>query len=317
MHFILFNKIFEYTLDILIVVNSIIFMKLDKKREFSKYKTLNKKVKNKDYQIILYKIYIIFFYLVVFFFILSKYISTIISLIIIFFSFICFIFSLKIIIKNENIFTLDNSMLFIMSTLLYLVFASSTATQIYIDSFSELNHFAKEFLLIIYINIRIFFFAYLFLTNLCTSLKYLIIFIKIKKISNYIKKNINFNFYKIYMYNFNLYRKFENKLARIIDFIISAIIDLPLLILSLIFILIKLILKKFIIIMNNSSTIIKNLSTKSITYIKIALIFSLIITYIIISFNNFFISENLKDIYNLIATVILIPIFVDNIKSHK
>lgn len=319
MNFIISNKIFEYILCILLTINGLILMILDNERERKNKKrnnNINKK-KTIDNRIFAYKISIIILYFLIFFFSIANNLKTIVPWIIILTSFICFFLSLYKIIKNDNIFSLDNSFLFAMSTILYLIFASSMSTQIYIDTLAQLSHFMKELLLIIYINIRIFFFAYLFLTNLCVLIKYTIILIKRTKLIHLIKKIFNFNFYKIFVYDFNIYRKFQNKLSLTIDFIISFLFDFVLLLISLVFIAIKWGIKKFTKIINNSSKILKSLSRKSISYIKISLIISLIITYFIITFNNFFISEKLKDVYNLITTVILIPIIFDSINSHK
>ena len=61
---------------------------------------------------------------------------------------------------------------------------------------------------------------------------------------------------------------------------------------------------------NNSSKVIRKT-------IKISTIISLIIIYIIITYNNNIFSTNTKDIFTLLSTVILIPLIYDSIKSNK
>ena len=61
---------------------------------------------------------------------------------------------------------------------------------------------------------------------------------------------------------------------------------------------------------NNSSKVIRKT-------IKISTIISLIIVYIIITYNNNIFSTNTKDIFTLLSTVILIPLIYDSIKSNK
>ena len=59
-----------------------------------------------------------------------------------------------------------------------------------------------------------------------------------------------------------------------------------------------------------------NNSTPTST-IKMSTIISLIIIYIIITYNNNIFSTNTKDILTLLSTVILIPLIYDSIKSNK
>ena len=61
---------------------------------------------------------------------------------------------------------------------------------------------------------------------------------------------------------------------------------------------------------NNSSNVIRKT-------IKISTIISLLIIYLIITYNNNIFSANTKDIFTLLSTVILIPLIYDSIKSNK
>ena len=61
---------------------------------------------------------------------------------------------------------------------------------------------------------------------------------------------------------------------------------------------------------NNRTLIIK-------TVLKISLIISLILVYICIIYENNIFSNQIKEIYNLISTVILIPIIYDSIKRKN
>ena len=51
--------------------------------------------------------------------------------------------------------------------------------------------------------------------------------------------------------------------------------------------------------------------------LKISIIFSLLIVYVVATYNPKIICNDTKDIYNLLVTVILIPIVYDSIKSKS
>ena len=51
--------------------------------------------------------------------------------------------------------------------------------------------------------------------------------------------------------------------------------------------------------------------------LKISIIFSLLIVYVITTYNPKIICNDTKDVYNLLVTVILIPIIYDSIKSKE
>lgn len=315
MNFILYTKSFEYILYFLIIINAPILIALDNKQE--KEKNSLKNNSNLD-QIFKYKINIILIYTVIIIALTYiKYKSQLFSFLIIATTIIAFIISVLKILKDQNPYSLENNITFVTSTLFYLIFFSNNATKIYIDNLININHFSKELLLYIYINIRLFLFAFYFFINLYILFKNVINIIKKNIFYTKIKNKIDFSFYKINLYDFYFYKLFQNKITLIIDFVISLLFDGIFLIISLILILIKIIIKKIINILENSNEILDSWSDKSKKYIKVSLIISLVTTYIIITFNSFFTSSNLKDIYNLISTVIVIPIIFESINSHK
>ena len=70
-----------------------------------------------------------------------------------------------------------------------------------------------------------------------------------------------------------------------------------------------------IIVVNDGS---KDNSQKIISKaLKISIIFSLLIVYVVTVYNPKIICNNSKDVYNLLVTVILIPIIYDSIKSKS
>ena len=128
-------------------------------------------------------------------------------------------------------------------------------------------------------------------------------------------------YFELKLYDFYFSKTKNNKMFFLIDIIIY-ILSCPFILISYFFFALIVLSSKFLIrktlnlyertidYFNNSSKIIRKT-------IKISTIISLIIIYIIITYNNNIFSNNTKDIFNLLSTVILIPLIYDSIKSNK
>lgn len=325
MRFILFNKIFENIIIKLSTINSIILIIADISAEIRRIKKNKNEVKTEDKnnlknKILKQKIVIIFLWLaisvitIIYFFIKNFGLRITVGIFEIITIITAIFFSIKNIIKNNNRFTLENNIVYTTASLSYIAISSSM-TYSYIKIFQNIKHIYKELLLIFYLNLRVVLFTLFFIINLIIILKNIVIVLNKYNILEKLKKIIKFDTYTIYFYNYLL----TNDRSKIViaDSIIAFLIAPFGLILSLLVIIPKYLLNKTIILLHN---LIKNFGKVKKTFfniIKASVIISLILTYIIITFNNFFISEKLKDVYNLIATVILIPIVFDSLNSHK
>ena len=156
-----------------------------------------------------------------------------------------------------------------------------------------------------------------------------------KKIINklFSRVHINFKFFKkiynlftndeLYIYDFALFNKYK-KIKFLIPFLF--VIDLTILIIyDILFILIFFIrypigivivifryINKFF---NNITTL--NISIFTFKWFRIMIIFSISFTYIILKILKINISQNIMDIFELISTVILIPLIFEQLFSNK
>ena len=156
-----------------------------------------------------------------------------------------------------------------------------------------------------------------------------------KKIINklFSRVHINFKFFKkiynlftndeLYIYDFVLFNKYK-KIKFLIPFLF--VIDLTILIIyDILFILIFFIrypigivivifryINKFF---NNITTL--NISIFTFKWFRIMIIFSISFTYIILKILKINISQNIMDIFELISTVILIPLIFEQLFSNK
>lgn len=197
-----------------------------------------------------------------------------------------------------------------------LLFSSEICRGIYLTVFASIPHIAKEVLLVTYLIIKIILFIFFLLMNITIIISNVQLLFE-KKISTIILKikNLKHNYNPKY-YTFSLSRKKNTILRLNIDKIIY-FITCPIFIIynltikllkSLKKIIISYIIKIYSLLTKYNSN--KNLIIKAI--IKIALIISLIIVYIIIIYEPYF-SDKVKEIYNLLVTVILIPIIYDSL----
>ena len=223
--------------------------------------------------------------------------------------------------SNKNDFTLDTKYINVTSTIIFIIFFSGYVTPVYLDTFANIPHMYKEILLILYLIIKIILFAFLtstnifvLISNINTTLKQKIS----KSISDYfIYKEKDFTFIN---YDFYLYRKYNNKLTKIIDIIIFSILSIPTILLNLIIIIclnaIKIIKNKLFNLFKQLENKDKwNLIIKKSTNISIIIAFIIVYIIMVLFKEQFF--PQIIDIFTFLSTVILLPLIYDSIKSNK
>ena len=223
--------------------------------------------------------------------------------------------------SNKNDFTLDTKYINVTSTIIFIIFFSGYVTPVYLDIFANIPHMHKEILLILYLIIKIILFVFLtstnifvLISNINTTLKQKIS----KSISDYfIYKEKDFTFIN---YDFYLYRKYNNKLTKIIDIIIFSILSIPTITLNLIIIIclnaIKIIKNKLFNLFKQLENKDKwNLIIKKSTNISIIIAFIIVYIIMVLFKEQFF--PQIIDIFTFLSTVILLPLIYDSIKSNK
>ncbi len=322
MYFLLKNNIFDMLISIFLIINTIttiIVSFFEFEKDIKITKNDNKLTKLEWFKLIVNIIYIIIF-AVIFIIVSNRY--KIISYITLLY-YLSFIWiSLKLAKKNLIDLTTENKMSYIQTTILFTIFFSNKTTNIYINSFSMIPHTAKEYLLIFFLIFKLIFFIYCVIINFSIFISNLsIIFKKQLKSIKKILIEIENKYFELKLYNFYFSRNNNNKIFFIIDIIIY-ILSCPFImilyfIFALVILSIKFLIRKILALytktinyFNNSSKVIKKT-------IKVSTIISLIIIYIIITYNNNIFSANTKDIFTLLSTVILIPLIYDSIKSNK
>lgn len=225
----------------------------------------------------------------------------------------------KIYKKNLIDLSTENKNSYIQATYIFLLFFSSSSTQVYLNIPFTISHTIKEYLLLAFLSLKIIFFVFCLIINISIFASNIYIIFKkpLIKIKDLFNKIINKEF-DLSFYNFYLSKKLSKKLF-ILDALIYIILCPFTIIIYTIFAIIMLIMKlifrcclklgsKLINYFNNSSKIISKV-------IKISTIISLLIVYIIATYNSNIISYTTKETYTLFITVILIPLIYDSIKS--
>ena len=322
MHFILNNNIFDTIILFFLIINTIsttitsYFEFKKKRKDIKNYKNLTKL---EWFKLCIITINIIAFIALTIIF-ANKYKIMSYIILINYFSFVYV--ALKLSKKNITDLNSDNKMSYIQTTILFIIFFSNQTTSIYMKNLYIFSHTFKEYLLIIFLTIKLIFFIYCITINFSIFISNLsIIFNKqLKHIQTLLNKFLD-KYFEIKFYNF-YFSKNNMKLAYLVLDIIIYTLSCPFLIiiyfiftLCVLFIkfIIRNILKLYTIIVdyfNNSSKIIGKT-------IKISTIISLIFIYIIITYNDNIFSSNTKDVFNLLITVLLIPLIYDSIKKSK
>ena len=230
MYFILSNHFFDITISVLFIINVTITMIIslfELKNDIIAYKN-NKNLTGLDhFKLITNIIFIILFVILII--LTNKYKIT--SYIILLYCFSLFLIPLKLSKKDLINLTTENKIDHVQATILFIFFFSSKITSIYIKVFSILPHMAKEYLLIVYLVIKLIFFIYctiinfsLLIFNLC------IIFNKqLKYIKKLLIKFSNVHF-EIKLYDFYLSKGNSSKKLLFVSDIIIYILTCPLLI---------------------------------------------------------------------------------------
>ena len=322
MHFILNSNIFDTLISIFLIINTIttiIVSFSEFKKDIKSTKNDNKLTKLEWFKLIVNIIYIIIF-AVIFIIVANRYKITSYITLLYYLSFIWI--SLKLAKKNLIDLTTENKMSYIQTTILFTIFFSNKATDIYINSFSMIPHTAKEYLLIFFLIFKLIFFIYCIIINFSIFISNLsIIFKKQLKSIKKILIEIENKYFELKLYNFYFSRNNDNKIFFIIDIIIY-ILSCPFImilyfIFALVILFINLLIRRILALYTKTINYFNNSSKVIRKTIKISTIISLIIIYIIITYNNNIFSTNTKDIFTLLSTVILIPLIYDSIKSNK
>ena len=317
LNFFLYNHIFELIVGIPFIANFLFIEYLDNMQTKTKVQAKEKFDKIRHYKVtilflasILATIYIV-----------SNFKNIILTILIFILPLFTLIKSVSNIYSNKNDFTLDTKYINVTSTIIFIIFFSGYVTPVYLDTFANIPHMYKKILLILYLIIKIILFAFLtstnifvLISNINTTLKQKIS----KSISDYfIYKEKDFTFIN---YDFYLYRKYNNKLTKIIDIIIFSTLSIPTILLNLIIIIclnaIKIIKNKLFNLFKQLENKDKwNLIIKKSTNISIIIAFIIVYIIMVLFKEQFF--PQIIDIFTFLSTVILLPLIYDSIKSNK
>ena len=317
LNFFLYNHIFELIVGIPFIANFLFIEYLDHIQTKTKIQA-----KGKFDKIHQYKVTILFLAsILATIYIVSNFKNITLTILIFILPLFTLIKSVSNIYSNKNDFTLDTKYINVTSTIIFIIFFSGYVTPVYLDTFANIPHMYKEILLILYLIIKIILFAFLtstnifvLISNINTTLKQKIS----KSISDYfIYKEKNFTFIN---YDFYLYRKYNNKLTKIIDIIIFSILSIPTILLNLIIIIclnaIKIIKNKLFNLFKQLENKDKwNLIIKKSTNISIIIAFIIVYIIMVLFKEQFF--PQIIDIFTFLSTVILLPLIYDSIKSNK
>ena len=233
LNFFLYNHIFELIVGIPFISNFLFIEYLDNLQTKTKMQEKEKFDKIHQYKVtilflvsILATIYIVF-----------NYKNIILTILIFILPIFTLIKSISNIYSNKNDFTLDSKYINVTSTIIFIIFFSGYVTPVYLETFANIPYIYKEILLILYLIIKIILFVFLTSTNIFVLISNINTTLKqkmSKSISDYfIYKEKDFAFIN---YDFYLYRKYNNKLTKIIDIIIFSLLSIPTIILNLIII---------------------------------------------------------------------------------
>lgn len=317
LNFFLYNHIFELIVGIPFIANFLFIEYLDHIQTKTKIQA-----KGKFDKIHQYKVTILFLAsILATIYIVSNFKNITLTILIFILPLFTLIKSVSNTYSNKNDFTLDTKYINVTSTIIFIIFFSGYVTPVYLDTFANIPHMYKEILLILYLIIKIILFAFLtstnifvLISNINTTLKQKIS----KSISDYfIYKEKDFTFIN---YDFYLYRKYNNKLTKIIDIIIFSILSIPTILLNLIIIIclnaIKIIKNKLFNLFKQLENKYKwNLIIKKSTNISIIIAFIIVHIIMVLFKEQFF--PQIIDIFTFLSTVILLPLIYDSIKSNK
>ena len=317
LNFFLYNHIFELIVGIPFITNFLLIEYLDNLQ--TKTKIQEKEKFNKIHQ---YKVTILFLIsILATIYIVFNFKNILLTILIFILPLFTLIKSISNIYGNKNDFALDTKYINVTSTIIFIIFFSGYVTPVHLETFANLPHIYKEILLILYLIIKIILFVFLTSTNIFVLISNINTILKqkmSKSISDYfIYKEKNFDFIN---YDFYLYRKYNNKLTKIIDIIIFSLLTIPTIILNLIIIIyfnaIKILKNKLFTLFKKLENKDKwNLIIKKSTNISIIIAFIIVYIIMVLFKDQFF--PQIIDIFTFLSTVILLPLIYDSIKSNK
>lgn len=321
MSFILHSNFFDIIISILIVLNVVFTIILsigDFKKDLNKCNNNEKLTKIQLFKLIVIIIYVVALAIIVMK-IAKKYNIDSYLTLIYYASFV--VAAIKLFNKNINDLTLENKMTYIMTTTLFSIFFSSNASQIYLNTPLNIQHTIKEYLLLLFLSVKIIFFIFCIIINLSIFASNLaILFNKTFKKTKELFYKFLIKRFELKLYDFYLSNKYSKKVFAL-DIIIFILLCPFQIIIYFIFTSIILFLRFLLKKLLGFGSILTNYFDNSQEVIakalKISIIFSLLIVYVVATYNQKIICNDTKDIYNLLVTVILIPIVYDSIKSKS
>lgn len=315
LNFILYNHLFEFLIMGIAAINFILLQFIEKNESKSKGEKENLDTITRWKLTYVLLTLIISSILIIIF---AK--KVLLSLAILIIPSIALIKSIKNIYTNNDNLSLDNKYTYTGAAVFFIIFLSAYVTPVYMNSFSNVEHVAKEILILFYLVIKIVSFVFLFSVNLTVLLSNIEILLESKnsKIKNALQTNNN-TIIKFVSYDFILYKKYKTTLTKIIDNIIFFILCLPTILINIIYIIVlkfhkklKLTLYKIFNYITNE-TVNKSLITRKIT--NISIIVTIIIVYLITIINKSLFSEDVLKGFDFLSTVIIIPFIYDSIKT--
>ena len=316
MYFILHSNFFDIIISVLIVLNFIFTLILsidDLKKDLNKDNNSNKLTKMKLFKFITVIIYVIAIAIVLMK-VAKKYNVDSYLILLYYFS-----FAIKLFSKSIKDLTSENKMSYIVTTSLFLIFFSSNASQVYLNTPLNVQHTIKEYLLLLFLIIKIVFFIFCVIINLSILISNIaILFNKSLKKMKELFSRFLIKKFELQLYDFYLSSKYSKKfftLDIIIFIILCPFQIITYFVFASIVLFLRFLLKKLLSFGNILTNYFDNSQKIISKALKVSIILSLLIVYVVTVYNPKIICNNTKDVYNLLVTVILIPIIYDSIKS--
>lgn len=309
--FLLYNDILGLIICLLSIIGIILFSIIDTKPEKKQTKTTNKEEDGirKIQNFISYLELALIFMICIYIFIKK---SITVFLLISLFALIYALYKLFTKMTFEKI---DNY-LYLCASYFYFLFFKSNIIKITYSYVMILDIKWQQPIILLLLFIKIHLFIFFLLINFRIIISYLYTILPIEKIKKLL--NEKEHIVELRKYNFNIFKKIKKNFLLIIDVIIYAF-TFPFFLLSFIFKLIfaymikiiKIWMRKFLYsiysIYKDSNNIIKK-------FTKISAVFTIIFIYILVIYDNNFISQT-KEVYDIIAITIICPIVIDSINT--
>lgn len=318
MFFILHSNFFDIIISILIVLNIVftLILSIDNLKKDLNKDNNNKLTKIKSFNFITVIIYVIAIAIILMK-IAKKYNVDSYLILIYYSSFV--IATKKLLSKSINDLTSENKMSYIGTTSLFLIFFSSNASQLYLNTPLNVQHTIKEYLLLLFLIIKIIFFIFCVIINLSILVSNIaILFNKSLKKMKELFSRFLIKKFELQLYDFYLSSKYSKKfftLDIIIFIILCPFQIITYFVFASIVLFLRFLLKKLLSFGNILTNYFDNSQKIISKALKVSIILSLLIVYVVTVYNPKIICNNTKDVYNLLVTVILIPIIYDSIKS--